>query len=102
MWHDEVYEINNNSELDDITVKLMEKENTISQFLVEKKTTKEKLLKQKKKRAKVDEFVADMKEELALMRIECGKHETGEKFFAKALAMSWIMFIVLLCVVMAM
>ena len=102
MWHDEVYEINSDAELDDITVKLMEKEKTISQFLVEKKTIEEKMLKQKKMRAKADEFVADMKEELALMCIECGKHETGEKLFAKALAMSWIMFGVLLCVVTTM
>lgn len=102
MWHDEVYEINSNAELDDTTVKLMEKERTISQLLVERKAIEEKLLKQKQKRAKADEFIADMKEELALMRIKCGKHEKGEKFFATALAMSWIMFGVLLCVAMAM
>lgn len=101
MWHDEVYESNSNAEVDDMHVKLMEKERTISQLLVERKNIEDKLVKQKQKRAKADELVADMRKELAVMHAECGKHEKGEKFFATALALSWIMFGIVLCNAMA-
>ncbi|KAL2898967.1 Endonuclease 8-like 3 [Bienertia sinuspersici] len=96
LWPDKHCEffrwVNEHTDMEENQLKLLEKDTVICELEVELKNRDEKTKKLKSKKAKLEEDLKHMKNELSEMRIEILKCSRNEKNMYMAFLFSWIFF----------